>query len=99
MLGAEVARAEAVAAADRCAALRPASICGQARRVPCDGLGERGANVAAQRVVAGQRFVGALEDDDVLLALERCNDGRLGEGADDVDVDGADADARASGAR
>ncbi len=56
-----------------------------------NGLGERGANVAAERVVAGESFVGALEDDDVLLALERGNDGRLREGPDDVDVDGADA--------
>jgi hypothetical protein len=61
---------------------------------PClDGLRERGADVAAQRVVAGERFVGALEDDDVLLALERGDDGGLREGANDVDVDGADADA------
>ena len=58
-----------------------------------DRLGERGADVAAERVVAAECFVGALEDDDVLLALERGNDGGLGEGADDVDVDGADFDA------
>ena len=96
VLGAEVARAEAVAAAidvghfverDR----------GQAfgGRMSCslDCLGERGADVAAERVVAGEGFVGALEDDDVLLALERFDDGRLGEGANDVDVDGADFDA------
>ncbi len=38
-------------------------------------------------------FVGALEDDDVLLALEGGDDGGFGEGADDVDVDGADLDA------
>ena len=56
-----------------------------------DRLRERGANVAAQRIVAGESFVGALEDDDVLLALERGDDGRLGEGANHVDVDGADA--------
>jgi hypothetical protein len=56
-------------------------------------LGERGANVAAERIVAGQRFVCALENDDVLLALERGNDGGFGEGTNDVDVDGADADA------
>jgi len=45
-----------------------------------DGLRKRGANVAAQRIVAGQSLVGALQDDDVLLALERGDDGGLGEG-------------------
>ena len=40
-----------------------------------------------------ESFVSALEDDDVLLALERGHDGGFGEGADDVDVDGADVDA------
>ncbi len=44
-------------------------------------------------IVAGQGFVGALEDDDVLLALERGDDGGLREGANHVDVDGADLDA------
>ena len=58
-----------------------------------DGFGEGGADVAAERVVAGEGFVGALEDDDVLLALEGGDDGGLREGADDVDVDGADAGA------
>jgi hypothetical protein len=58
-----------------------------------NGLRERGANVAAQRVVAGERFVGALEDDDVLLALERRNDRGFREGPNHVDVDGADGDA------
>ena len=58
-----------------------------------DRLGERGADVAAERIVAGERFIGAFEDDDVLLALERGDDGGFREGADDVDVDGADFDA------
>ena len=56
-----------------------------------NGLGKRGADVAAQRIVAGHGLVGALQNDDVLLALERVNDGGLREGANDIDVDGADA--------
>ena len=55
-----------------------------------NGLGECGANVAAERVVAGKSFVSSLEDDDVLLALERGNDGRFREGANDIDVNGTD---------
>ncbi len=58
-----------------------------------DRLGKRGPDVAAEWVVAAQRFVCPLKDDDVLLALERGDDGCLGEGADDVDVDGTDFDA------
>ena len=58
-----------------------------------DGLGERGADVAAERIVGAEGFVGAFEDDDVLLALERGHDGGLREGANDVDVNGADLDA------
>jgi hypothetical protein len=58
-----------------------------------DGLGDGGTNVAAEWIVAGEGFVGALEDDDVLLALERVDDGGFREGAKDVDVDGADGDA------
>ena len=54
------------------------------------GLGERGANVAAQRIVAGHRLVGALQNDDVLLALESRDDGGFGEGTNHVDVNGAD---------
>ena len=38
-----------------------------------------------------QRFVGALQDDDVLLALERGHNRRLREGPNHIDVDGADA--------
>ncbi len=97
VLGTEVARAEAVGAADRCAALRSGRDRGQAfscrMAFVLDRLRERGADVAAERVVAGQRFVGALEDDDVLLALEGLDDGGLGEGTNHVDVDGADLDA------
>ena len=50
-------------------------------------LAQRGADVAGQRVVAGHALVGALENNDVFLAAQRLDDRRLGEGADDVDVD------------
>ena len=97
VLGAEVARAQAVAAAEEARHLGERDR-GQAADA-LHGLRKCGANVAAQRIVAGERFVGALQNDDVLLALERVHDGGLGEGADDVDMDGADAtNRRASGA-
>ena len=96
VLGAEVARAKAVGAAKMCGT----SFMARAGR-PSDGrmafvlngLGESGADVAAKGIVAGQGFVGALEDDDVLLALEGGDDGGLGEGANDVDMNRADFDA------
>ena len=96
VLGAEVARAEAVGAGENVRHFvhgqrGQAFLRGMA--FVLNGLGERGADVAAERVVAGERFVGALEDDDVLLALERGDDGGFGEGTDHVDVDGADGDA------
>ena len=50
-------------------------------------LAQRGADVPGQRVVAGHALVGALENNDVFLASQRLDDRRLGEGADDVDVD------------
>ena len=96
VLGAEVARAEAVGAGvdvRHFVHRHGRQAFGGAVAGGLDGLGERGADVAAERVVAAEGFVGALEDDDVLLALERGHDGGLGEGADDVDVDGADLDA------
>ena len=58
VLGAEVARAEAVAAAEDAAALRSSVIAGRpsaaGRPAVVNGLRERGADVAAERVVAGQ---------------------------------------------
>src|SRR5262249_61658891 len=41
-------------------------------------------------IVAGHRLAGALEDEEVLLAPQRLDDGGLREGAEDVDVDRAD---------
>ena len=58
-----------------------------------DRLRERGADVLTERVVGGKRFIGALEDDDVLLSLESGHDGSFREGTDHVDVDGADGNA------
>ena len=54
------------------------------------GLAEGDADVAGEGVVARHTFIRALDDDDVLLAAKRLNDRGFGEGADDVDVDGAD---------
>ena len=53
------------------------------------GLGERGPDVATQGIRAGQGLVGPLEDDDVPLPREGLDDRGLGEGADDVQVNGA----------
>jgi len=89
VLGTEVARAEAVRAAVDLGNLGERN-----RRQTFDRLnsfGKRGANVAAQRIVAGKSFVGALQNDDILFPLERGHDGGFREGANHVDVDGADA--------
>ena len=56
-------------------------------------MGECGADVAAEGAARHfEGFVSPFEDDDILLALERGNNGSLGEGTDDIDVDGADLD-------
>ena len=53
-------------------------------------LVQRRADVAPHRVVAGQRLVGALEDDDVLLPGQRLDDGRFGERPEHVGVNRPD---------
>src|SRR4051812_4229456 len=53
------------------------------------GFAERHANIAGERIIAGHAFVGAFENDDVLLAAQRIDNRRFGEGANDVDVDRA----------
>ena len=96
VFGAEVAGAEAIGAAEdfgNVADLKRGQAFRSGTAFVMGGLGEGGADVAAERVVAGKGFVGALEDDDVLLALEGFNDGGFGKGADDIDVKGADAGA------
>ena len=93
VFGAEVARAEAVGAGIdvRHFVHRQG---GQAFEAGCpaalNGLESAVRMSRPSGLSPAEGFVGALEDDDVLLALERGDDGRLGEGADDVDVDGAD---------
>ncbi len=54
------------------------------------GLAQRDADVARERIVAGHAFVGAFENDDVLLAAQRVDDGGFGERTNDVDVNGTD---------
>ena len=66
VLGPEVARAEAVDAGEE-----PRHLVGRDRRearLALQRLVQRRADVAPHRVVARHRLVGALEDDDVLLA-------------------------------
>ncbi len=58
--------------------------------VRLEGPGEGRAQVPAQRVVPGERLVGALEHDDVPLAGERAHQRHLGEGTKHVYVHGAD---------
>ncbi len=89
VLRAEVARAEAVGTGDDLGNFFEGELGETGGSL--DGLGDRGADVFAEGVVGREGFVGALEDDDVFLAANRFHDGCLGEGADDVDMDGADA--------
>src|ERR1039457_2700092 len=49
-----------------------------------EGLVQSSADVASERIVAAHGFVGALENNDIFLALERLDDGGFREGADDV---------------
>ena len=91
MLGTEVAGADAVCAAEEAGRLGGRE--GGEDTAELGGLvclAEGDANVAGERVVTGEALVGALEDDDVLLAAQGVDDGCLGEGTDDVDVDGTD---------
>ena len=53
-------------------------------------LVERGSNVAAKRIVTGQRFIGPLQYDGVTLAREGLCHGLLGERPEHVDVDRTD---------
>src|SRR5580698_9460297 len=74
VLRAEVARAEAVSAGEDAGHLAQRESGQALLRGPAfglNGLRQRSADVLAQRVVGRERFVGALQDDDVLLALER----------------------------
>jgi hypothetical protein len=89
VLGAEVAGAETIGAGDDLGDFSERDF-GNAGGA-LDGLAQRGADVLAERIVGGESFVGALEDDDVLLAADSFDDGRFGEGANHIDVDGADA--------
>ena len=84
----EVARADAVAAAENARGF----LRRDGRQVAAElgrflPLAKRGADVAGQWVVAGHALVGALENDDGFLATQRLDDRRLREGAYDVDVD------------
>jgi len=92
-LGAEVARAHPVGATEDARRLlgrhgRQAGLVGEV--VTFQGLRQHRADVAGHRQIGGERLVRAFEDDDVLLAPERADDGRLREGADHVQVDRAD---------
>ena len=93
MLGAEIAGADAVTAAEEARRLGGREGGQRGAEAKFGGFGrfaEGAADFASEGIVAGHALVGALEDDDVFLAAEGCDDGGFGEGADDVDVDGAD---------
>ena len=92
MFGAEIARADAISAAENARRLLRASMPAMRRRISCASLrlAERDADVAGQRIVAGDAFVGAFEDDDVLFAAQRVDDRRFGERTNHVDVNRAD---------
>ncbi len=62
-------------------------------RVVFQGLGQGGARVTGERVVAGHRLVGPLDDDDVALADQRPDHRRFGKRPQDVDVHDAEFDA------
>ena len=87
VLGPEVAGAEPVDAAEQ-----PRHLAGFNRRqsrLVLQRLVQRGADVAPHRIVAGHRLVGALEDDDVLLAGQRPHHRRFRERTEHVDVNRA----------
>ena len=84
VLGAEVARTEAVAAAEEARHFGKLYLGQAVGSLHC--FRKRGADVAAEGIVAGQRLVGAFEDDDVLLALESVDERSLREGANHVHV-------------
>lgn len=91
VFGAEIARTDTVAAAENARHFF-GSNAGErsAKFFRLQRLGEGGADVAAERVVASEAFIGAFENDDVLFAAKSIDDGSFREGANDVDVNGAD---------
>ena len=54
------------------------------------GFGQSDADVAPERVVAGESFVGPLDDDDLFFPAQGFDHGSLGKWTQHVDVDGAD---------
>ena len=84
VFGAEVARAETVAAADKPRNFGELDFGQAIRSLHCFREGR--ADVAAEWIVAGQRFVGTLQYDDVLLAFEGVHKRGFGEGANHVHV-------------
>lgn len=91
VLGPEVARADAIRAAEQPRRLRLRERRHRAAEFQrLIRLAQRHADVARQRVVAGETLVRAFEDDDILFATQRIDDRGLGERADDVDVNRAD---------
>ncbi len=87
----KVARPDAVSASEQTGRL----LCRQSRQAAAEFMGlqrlaQRDANVTRERIVPRQALVGALDDDDVLFALQRPDDCSLGEGPHDVDVNGPD---------
>ena len=91
VLGAEISRPQAVHAAEQPWHL----LRGDARQavLALQRFVQRHPDVLAHRVVARERLVGALEDDDVLLPGERLDDGGFREGAEDVRVNRPHLDA------
>src|SRR5688572_17713443 len=91
MLGTEIARANAVRAAEQARRLLR-SKCGQCatKLHSFIGLAQRYADVTRERIVASQPFIRSFEDDDVLFASQRVDDRGFGERSNDIDVNRAD---------
>src|SRR5439155_22475545 len=90
VLGPEITRTDAVSAAEQAwRFLRLQRRQDAAKFLHFMSFAEGHANVARERIVPGQTFVGAFDDNNVLLAAQRIDHGGFGEWADDVDMNRA----------
>src|ERR1043166_3767514 len=91
MLGTEIAGADAVGTAEEARGFLGSHFRNFTMETESFvGFAESDADVARERVVAGETFIGAFQDDDTAFSAESVDDGGFREGADDVNVDGAD---------
>src|SRR5205085_3140883 len=91
VFGPEIARTDAVSATEQTRGFfRLQSRQNTAKFLHLMGFAERDANISRERIVSRKTFVGALDDNDVLFAAQRVDNGGFGERADNVDMNRAD---------